>query len=104
VAVSGPLLAAQTQRFVEALVCSEFQCSSGWLERFKQRHGIAFKCITGESAAVTDDTTADWKKSSLLVILQQYVPKDIYNMDETRIFFRLTPDRTLMFNGDRATV
>ena len=32
VAVSGRLLAAQAQRFAEALGYSEFQCSLGWLE------------------------------------------------------------------------
>ena len=100
VAVSGPLLTAQAQKFAEALGYSEFQCSSGWLDRFKQRNGITFKCITGESAAVTDDLTEDWKKTSLPMILQQYAPRDIYNMDETGLFFRMTPDRTLTFKGD----
>ena len=34
------------------------------------------------------------------MILQQYAPRDIYNMDETGLFFRMTPDRTLTFKGD----
>lgn len=100
VAVSGPVLIAQARKFADALGHAEFQCSSGWLDRFKQRHGISGKCITGESAAVSNDVTADWLTSSVPKILQQFKPKDIYNMDETGLFFRMTPDRTLTFKGD----
>ena len=55
--------------------------------------GFTFKCITGESAAITDDLTGDCKKTSLPMY-------DIYNMDETGLSFRMTPDRTLTFKGD----
>jgi hypothetical protein len=90
----------QARKFADALGFADFQGSSGWLDRFKQRHGITGKCITGESAAVSEDMTSDWVTSSLPRILKQYAPKDIYNMDETGIFFRLTPDKTLTFKGD----
>jgi len=100
VAISGPVLTAQARKFADALGHAEFQCSSGWLDRFKQRHGISGKCITGESSSVTSDLTSDWMRSSLPKILQQFKPKDIYNMDETGLFFRMTPDRTLTFKGD----
>ena len=100
VAISGPILSMQAQKFADALGIADFHCFSGWLDRFKQRHGISGKCVTGESAAVTDDLTYDWKTSSLPVILKQYSPKDVYNMDETAIFFRLTPDKTLTFKED----
>ena len=100
VPVSGPLLAAQAQKFAAALGNAEFQCSSGWLDQFKQWHGITFKCISGESAAVAQELMTEWKDSSLPAILQEYALRDIYNMDETGIFYRLTPDRTLTFKGD----
>jgi hypothetical protein len=100
VAVSGPILTMQAWKFADALGFADFQGSSGWLDRFKQRHGITGKCITGESAAVSEDMTSEWVTSSLPRILKQYAPKDIYNMDETGIFFRLTPDKTLTFKGD----
>ena len=100
VAISGPVLIAQARKFADALGYADFQCSSGWLDRFKQRHGISGKCITGESSAVTTEQTSDWIKSSLPKILQSFKPRDIFNMDETGLFFRMTPDRTLTFTGD----
>ena len=82
VAVSGPVLIAQARKFADALGYSDFQCSAGWLDRLKQRHGISGKCITGESAAVSEDLTSVWLTSSLPKILKQFSPRDIYNMDE----------------------
>ena len=35
---------------------SEFQCSTGWLERFKQRHSIVFRGVTGEEGSVSEVT------------------------------------------------
>lgn len=100
VAVTGPILIAQARKFADALGCPEFQCSSGWLDRFKQRHRIFGKCITGESASVSDGAMSEWLASTLPNILRQFKSDDVYNMDETGIFFRMTPDKTLTFKGD----
>ena len=98
--VSGPILLAQAQKFADAFGHQDFKCSNGWLDRFKNRNGIAFKCIAGESGSVTDEMKSEWQKTSLPTILKQYAPRDIYNMDETGLFFRMTPDKTMAFKDD----
>lgn len=40
----------------------------------------------------------EWQ-SRLKCILDQYRPDDIYNADETGIFYRLLPDKTLEFKA-----
>ncbi|XP_053381938.1 tigger transposable element-derived protein 6-like [Mercenaria mercenaria] len=77
---------------------SDFDCSAGWLERFKVRHGIVFKRTCGESNSVNHSTEAmtDWN-SRLSTILKDYNPNDIFNADETGLFYRLQPDKTLEF-------
>ncbi|XP_052696183.1 tigger transposable element-derived protein 4-like [Crassostrea angulata] len=78
----------------------DFKFTIGWLERFKGRHSITFKRVCGESKSVADGTDAmkAWA-SSLQTILAEYSPSDIFNADETGLFFRLLPDKTLEFKG-----
>lgn len=76
---------------------SNFKASNGWLERFRARHNIQFRIISGEAAAVNDETVDDWK-ARLPNILQDYHPTDVYNCDETGLFFKLKPDRSLMLH------
>ena len=47
--LSGPLLKVQAEKFAEQCGYSGFVCSNGWLERFKNRHGITFRKICGEA-------------------------------------------------------
>lgn len=99
VPVSGPLLIAKVQEFASQLG-DDFKCTAGWLERFKERHSITFKPVCGESKSVADGTDAmkAWA-SSLQTILAEYSPSDIFNANETGLFFRLLPDKTLEFKG-----
>ena len=41
VLVSGPLLREKAHEFAKLLKHDEFQCSGGWLDRFKTRHGMS---------------------------------------------------------------
>jgi hypothetical protein len=63
-----------------------FSASSGWLEKFRKRHNIAFKAISGEAGSVNvEDVATFLNKVPLLV--KDYLPKDIFNADETGLYF-----------------
>ncbi len=65
-----------------------FESSNGWLEAFKLRHGIkSFRCF-GESGSV-DMNAINLALPRIRQLLDQYAWKDIYNRDETSIFFRM---------------
>ncbi|XP_061190462.1 tigger transposable element-derived protein 6-like [Saccostrea echinata] len=92
------MLSTKAEEFAEKFNITNFKASSGWLEKFKFRQGISFKRVCGEEKSV-DSQSADmllWKEK-LPIILQTYSPDDIYNADETGIFFRMLPDKTLEF-------
>ena len=72
----------------------EFACSSGWLERFKARHGIAFHQMSGEAASVTQDMTLDWLDTKLPALLSELQPDDIFNADETGLFWNCASIQT----------
>ncbi|KAL3216321.1 hypothetical protein MRX96_006504 [Rhipicephalus microplus] len=52
--VNGLLLRKRAEQLAVVFNQEQFQCSEGWLSRFKSRHAIAFKCLFGESASVDD--------------------------------------------------
>jgi hypothetical protein len=68
--------------------------SSGWLQGFKNRHGIKVRVVHGESASVNAEIVEDGRRK-LREVLREYSPDRIYNMDETGLFFRLEPNKTL---------
>jgi hypothetical protein len=41
-----------------------------------------------------------WRKEHLLKIFEGYEPKNIYNTDESGLFFRLPPNKTLSLKAD----
>ena len=102
VPISGPFLMEKASDLAKLLGVpdGQFKISSGWLERFKERHGISFKKVCGEEKSVdlASDQMEEWHRT-LSVLLKEYQPDDIYNADETGLFFRLMPDRTLEFKN-----
>lgn len=69
--------------------------SSGWLQGFKKRHNIQLRMMHGEadSCQVNEDT---WDQiTTLKATLQVYEPCDVFNMDETGLFFKLQPNKSL---------
>jgi len=55
---------------------------------------------TGEAASVEGEAVEDWV-SRLPTILEGFSPDDVFNMDETGMFYKLLPDRTLCFRDEK---
>ena len=100
VPLSGPILLEKATEIAERMGHSNFSGSTGWLDRFKLRHGIVFKNVCGESASVCTTSTDSWKETHMQRILKDYDPKDIFNADETGLFYRCLPSRTLATKGE----
>ena len=76
-----------------------FKASNGWLEKFKNRHAIVFRALCGESSSVDPVTVEEWKKR-LPTLLASYSMDNIYNADETSLFFKLLPERSMVLSKD----
>jgi hypothetical protein len=98
--ISGPIIQAKALEVAESLGLNEFKASNGWLERFRQRHDITFKAICGESADVNIEDVKIWKEK-LLNILKHYAPKDVFNADETGLYYRALPTKTFAVKSDQ---
>lgn len=98
--ISGPILRTKAEQLAKDLGHPTFKASDGYITRFKERHSISFRAIVGESRSVNPDQTNGWMSTTLPHILQKYAPKDIFNADETGLFYKLLPNRSLVVKGE----
>lgn len=101
--ISGPILIEKGNELAVGLGHTNVCLSVGWLNRFKARHGIAMKVICGEGESTSKEDAIKWRENQLQDILKQYEPKDIYNADETGLFYKCVPNRTLAEKGEKCT-
>ena len=71
----------------------DFTASNGWLDRFQKRHNISCNNLNGEGADVNQDTVTDWC-SRLQSMCEGYDLENIFNADETGLFYRALPKRS----------
>ena len=78
-----------------------FEASNGWLEKFQNQYDIRCKTITGESESACLNQVENGRKE-LQQVIATFNIDDVYNADETGLFFRLGPNKTLASKGDKA--
>lgn len=98
--ISGTLIREKAREFADALGHEDFSASIGWLDKFKKRHNIVQKAICGESAAVNLELSENWQIHVLPNLISQYNANDIFNADETGVFFKCLPNKTLAFKNE----
>jgi len=68
--------------------------SNGWLEKFKRRNNIHRHHRHGEAGSAPLESLPE-ERTKLRRILGQYTLDRIYNIDETGLFYRMSPNQTL---------
>ncbi|XP_028666328.1 jerky protein homolog-like [Erpetoichthys calabaricus] len=106
--ISGPVIQAQAEKLYKEIhgpnADPEFTVSSDWLKRWKQRHGISQVKINGEIKSA--DTVAAEEfipKFQQFIEEQQLTEEMIYNADETGLYYKILPDRTLAMKKDKTS-
>ena len=77
-----------------------FTASNGWLEKWKTRHNVKQFSVAGEDGKVNAETLESWAERSPEIV-KGYELKDIWNADETELFWRALPDKSLSVKKDR---
>lgn len=93
--ISGPMIQKFALKIAKELHVDNFKASSGWLHKFKVRNDIVFRKLLGESASA-DYTAAINFLETIKEIYQKYDPKDIFNCDETALFYKTMPNKSFV--------
>ena len=93
-AVNDDMLITKARGYGEQMGVENFQYSRGWLQNFKSRYGIKSKTYEGEAASA-DLKSVETGREDLRKLLLNYKPEDVFNQDETGLFYRLGPNSTL---------
>jgi hypothetical protein len=96
VPISNDLIKAAALRFWHRLPIYRDmevpQFSSGWLEKFKRRHGITERLRHGEAGSINEALIAE-QLVAVQAIASQFHPSNTYNCDESGLLWKITPDR-----------
>ena len=101
--ISGPVIQAQALKMHKQLHSDEenFGATTGWLKRFKWCHGLSQVTILGEQQSADDEAAALYtQKLAEIIAEEEYDGDQIYNCDETSLFYRMLPDKTLATRSD----
>jgi len=100
--VSGPLSQEKTQYFAEQLGHENFKASNGFLDKFKERHGITGQAVCGEEKSVDPGIVETWS-DHLWDICCSYSMKDHLNAYETGVMWKATLTQTRNLSGEKCT-
>jgi len=98
--ISCEMLLEQANIIGKNLGLSDFNCSSSWVNRFRKRHSIVVGTVSGEALSVNVNTVQDWLGNQWPKIREGYSNKDIFNADETGLFYKCLPNKTLKYKGE----
>ncbi len=98
--ITGPIIKEKAEELAKEMGHHEFKASNGWLDQMKVRKDLKFRAIKGEAKSVPTDAVDAWRNTLLPQLLQEYSPDNIYNADETGLFYKLMPNKSLVYKDE----
>ena len=96
--ISGALIVATAKKICTRLGAGDStKLDISWVQRWRGRHNIKSIKLHGEAGDCPDYNK--WLQNTNREIAE-YAPEDIYNMDETALFYRATSGRTFIAENE----
>ncbi len=99
--LSGPLLREKANDLARKMG-KNFQATEGWFNRWKARENIVYRKACGEQRDADVKGADVWLKEEWPRLAARYAPDDVYNADETALYYRAMPETTFMFKDENA--
>lgn len=95
VGVSKQMIFAEAQYLSQHMLNqSDFNPTDTWFENFLKRFGLRYTRLHGEAGGVEDSEDALLSMNKLREVIAQFKPSQVYNMDETGLFYASLPNGT----------
>lgn len=98
--LSGPIIKQKADNLAFSLGYQNWSCSQGWFFRWKVRNNLTNRSLCGEASLVNSEVISQWLSGDAKEILETYAAKDIFNGDETGLFWRMMPSRSYVTKDD----
>ena len=83
------------------MMCVEtFNPIDDWLTKWKERNVILYRKLHGEKQDTDFDAAVNWMTTISPQLLKDYDPSQIFDTNETRLFYWALPDHTHMFKTE----
>lgn len=92
-------LLAKAKQLADMMNITNFVGSNRFIEGIKRRENISWAKKSGESDSVDKEVVKNWEQT-LHNEIKDYAQSDVYNLDETALFYRLLPSKTYAFAGE----
>ncbi|KAI0211496.1 Isocitrate dehydrogenase [NADP] cytoplasmic [Lamellibrachia satsuma] len=89
--VSGKLIQEKAMMLSLEMGHDDFSASNRWLQAWQKCHNVKWAALCGKAAEVSQDIVADWTMC-LPDLTTGYALADIYNTDETGLYYHALPD------------
>ena len=100
--LSGQMLLEKARKLARDLhYDDDDKIDLNWINRFKSRHMVYAAKLHGEASAVNLEGLNEWKVRMLPSILDKFPMENIFNVDETALFWKLLPNCTHMVKGQK---
>ncbi|GBN50728.1 Tigger transposable element-derived protein 1 [Araneus ventricosus] len=94
-AIYGDLLNQTPRSSTDEALEDSFKASRAWFDNFRKRTGIHSVVRHGEAASSDVKAAEDYLKTfSELIEANGYIPQQVFNCDETGLFWKKMPNRT----------
>ena len=100
--LTGPICLEVAKEFAEELgIPEDFLCSRGWFDKFKDRYGIRDLPVHGEKLSSNSESADSFVEFfRRLIVENDFSLTQIYNCDETRLYWKGLPKRTLALRNE----
>lgn len=99
-AISGKVLKEKALELASEVGLNSFKASNGWLQKFKERHQISYKNVYKiDTTSVKQSIINEWL-CKVKELTNGYEERDIFNCDETGLFFRILPEKSVDFMNE----
>uniref|UniRef100_A0A3Q2X2X7 HTH CENPB-type domain-containing protein n=1 Tax=Haplochromis burtoni TaxID=8153 RepID=A0A3Q2X2X7_HAPBU len=98
------IICSKAKKLYETFADSEdsFNASKGWFEKFKKHFGLKSVSLHGEAASADTTGAEAYVNNKFKAIIEEgrYEPEQVFNMDETCLFWKRMPSRTFIMQDE----